>query len=70
MLVAALNPPVITGRIQFEEGGRHMCDFTDCSVEELSAGDAVTMTFRRKYNDKVRNIIGYYWKAVPVKEVG
>ncbi len=70
MLVAGLNPPAITGRIQFEDGGRHMCDFTDCSVEALSAGDAVRMTFRKKYNDKVRDIIGYYWKAVPVKEVG
>ncbi len=70
MFVAGLNPPVITGRVEFEGGGRHMCDFTDCSVEELSAGDAVSMSFRRKYNDKVRDIIGYYWKAVPVKEVG
>ncbi len=70
MFVAGLNPPVVTGRVEFEGGGRNMCDFTDCSVDELSAGDPVTMTFRRKYNDKVRDIIGYYWKVVPVKEVG
>jgi len=69
MLVAGLNPPVVSGRVEFEDGGRNMFDFTDCQVEDLSPGTAVTMSFRRKYNDKVRHIIGYYWKAVPVREV-
>ncbi len=29
----------------------------------------VTMSFRKKYDDKNRDISGYFWKAVPVKEV-
>jgi len=28
------------------------------------------MTFRLRYNDKARKIIGYYWKATPLQEVG
>ncbi len=70
MFGGGFNPPVIYGRVEFDGGGRNMFDFTDCSVKELSAGQAVSMTFRRKYNDKMRQIIGYYWKAAPVKEVG
>jgi hypothetical protein len=27
------------------------------------------MSFRKKYDDKIRDIAGYFWKAVPVKEV-
>lgn len=69
MMGGGLNPPLIYGRVEFEGGGRNMFDFSDCNVDELSAGQAVTMSFRRKYHDKTRNIIGYYWKAVPVKEV-
>jgi len=70
MLAAGLNPPSLGGRIEFEGGGRNMFDFTDCTLEELSAGKAMTMTFRLKYKDKTRNIIGYYWKATPLQEVG
>jgi len=68
MLTPSLDPPAIYGRIEFEGGGRGMFDFTDCAVEDLSPGKPVSMTFRRKYHDKTRNIIGYYWKAVPLKE--
>ena len=69
MLTATLDPPSIYGRLDFEGGGRNTFDFTDCTMEELSLGKSMTMTFRRKYHDKIRDIIGYYWKAVPVKEV-
>jgi len=69
MLTAALNPPTLTGRIEFEGGGRNMFEITDCTLEELHTGKAMTMTFRRKYNDRARNIIGYFWKATPSQEV-
>ena len=69
MLTAALNPPTLTGRIEFEGGGRSMFEITDCVLEELHTGKAMTMTFRRKYNDRSRNIIGYFWKAMPSQEV-
>jgi uncharacterized OB-fold protein len=69
MLNAALDPPSLYGKIEFEGGGRHTLDFTDCTIDELSIGKTMTVTFRRKFHDNIRNIIGYYWKAVPVKEV-
>ena len=68
-LAASLDPPAIYGQVEFEGGGKYMFDFTDCALDELSPGMPVTMTFRRKYYDETRDISGYFWKAVPVKEV-
>ncbi len=68
-LAASLDPPAIYGQVEFEGGGKFMFDFTDCKLDELTPGMAVTMSFRRKYYDDRRDISGYFWKAVPVKEV-
>ena len=46
-----------------------MFDIADCKIEDLSEGKAMEMTFRVRYNDKARNIIGYYWKTTPLQEV-
>jgi|SRR6056297_662849 len=67
-LAASLNPPAIYGQVIFEEGGKYMFDFTDCDLESLSTGMAVEMSFRRKYRDQKRDIAGYFWKAVPIRE--
>jgi 3-hydroxy-3-methylglutaryl CoA synthase len=69
MLAASYNPPAVYGGVKFEGGGKYYFDFTDCALEDLSTGMAVAMSFRRKYIDKKRDISGYFWKAVPVKEV-
>lgn len=69
MLAASPNPPAIYGQVEFEGGGKFLFDFTDCVLDELSTGLAVSMSFRRKYYDKLRDISGYFWKAVPVREV-
>ena len=69
MLMLGLNPPLLTARLEFEGGGRNMFELTDCTIDELETGKAMVMTFRRKYNDKARNIIGYFWKAMPAQEV-
>jgi len=69
MLAASLNPPAIYGQIMFEGGGKYMFDFTDCDLDSLAVKMPVQMSFRRKYYDQHRDIVGYYWKAVPVKEV-
>jgi uncharacterized OB-fold protein len=70
MFGPSLDPPSLAARIEFEGGGKNMFDVADCKIEELSAGKAMTMTFRVRYNDKTRKIIGYYWKAMPLQEVG
>jgi uncharacterized OB-fold protein len=68
-LAASYDPPSIYGQIDFEGGGKFMFDFSDCKLEDLATDMAVTMSFRRKYYDEKRDISGYFWKAVPVKEV-
>ena len=67
MLAASDEPPVKYGMVQFEGGGRHTLEFTDCDVDEVKVGLPVTFSFRRKYADKQRGFTGYFWKAVPVK---
>jgi len=69
MLAASLNPPAIYGAIEFEGGGKFYFDFTDCDLDGLATGMSVSMSFRRKYYDQKRDISGYFWKAVPIKEV-
>jgi len=69
MLAASYNPPAVYGAIEFEGGGKYYFDFTDCDLDALSTGMSVSMSFRRKYYDKKRDIAGYFWKAVPMKEV-
>ncbi len=69
MLAASYNPPAIYGQIEFEGGGKYMFDFTDCDLKDLAVHMPVRMSFRRKYADSKRDIVGYFWKAVPMKEV-
>lgn len=68
-LAPALNPPAIYGQIEFEGGGRYLMDLTDCGLFEVKTGMAVAMSFRRKYWDQKRGVSGYFWKAVPQREV-
>ncbi|MEW6441002.1 MAG: OB-fold domain-containing protein [bacterium] len=65
MLAVSVDPPAIYGLVQFEGGGRALCDFTDCALADVKVGQQVKMSFRIKYYDNVRDFHGYYWKAVP-----
>ncbi|MFH1241333.1 MAG: zinc ribbon domain-containing protein [Pseudomonadota bacterium] len=69
MLAASYNPPAVYGAVEFEGGGKYYFDFTDCDLDSLATGMRVSMSFRRKYYDRKRDIAGYFWKAIPVKEV-
>jgi 3-hydroxy-3-methylglutaryl CoA synthase len=69
LLTTSLNPPAIYGQIEFEGGGKYLMDFTDCDVDEVKTGMPVVMSFRKKYSDDKRGIRGYFWKAVPKREV-
>jgi 3-hydroxy-3-methylglutaryl CoA synthase len=68
MLAESFNPPNIYGQIEFEGGGKMLFDFTDCKLDDLKVGMKVAMSFRRKYYDAKRDVSGYFWKAVPMKE--
>jgi len=67
MLAFSFDPPQIYGIIDTDEGGRMQLDFTDCKQEDLKVGDPVEFTFRKKYSDDLRGIVGYNWKAMPIK---
>ena len=69
MLAASFDPPAIHGQVDFHGGGRYWFDFTDCTLDELNVGMPVEMSFRKRYYDDRRDIHGYFWKAVPIKEV-
>lgn len=57
------NPPTVNVVVDFEGGGRFICEMTDCQPEKVAIGDEVEMTFRRMFTaDAVHN---YFWKARP-----
>ncbi len=64
-LAVAVEPPVIYGMVQFNGGGRTLLDFTDCDLENIQVGQAMKLSFRKKYYDKDRGFTGYFWKATP-----
>jgi len=69
MLAFSYDPPEIYGTVEFEGGGRYLFNFTDCDLKSVQVGMPVEMTFRKKLYDEKRGIHGYFWKAVPRKEV-
>ncbi len=67
LLSVSVDPPAVYGMIQFEGGGRLYADFTDCELGDVSVGQPVALSFRRRYTDKERGFSGYFWKAVPAQ---
>ena len=62
-LAYSLNPPTINVVVDYEGGGRFLCEMTDCEPDKVAIGDEVEMTFRRLFTaDGVHN---YFWKARP-----
>lgn len=66
-LAASLDPPAMSGMIEFEGGGRALADFTDCVLDDIEVGVPVEMTFRVKHYDAQRKFTAYFWKATPCK---
>jgi len=66
-LAFSLNPPVRYGMIDFDGGGRSLCDLTDCESDDLKVDMPIEMSFRRKFVDENRGIYAYCWKAIPVR---
>jgi hydroxymethylglutaryl-CoA synthase len=60
-------PPMIAAAIDFDGGGRFLCEMTDAAPDEIVVGGRVSMTFRRMYtaNSGVHN---YFWKARLIRE--
>jgi 3-hydroxy-3-methylglutaryl CoA synthase len=64
-IMETLDPPVTSTVVDFEGGGRMICDMTDRDVDEVYVGMDVEMTFRKLY--AVGGIINYWWKCKPMR---
>jgi uncharacterized OB-fold protein len=62
-LAFSLNPPTVSVVLDFDGGGRFLCEMTDCEPERVAIGDEVEMTFRRMFT--ADGVVNYFWKARP-----
>jgi hydroxymethylglutaryl-CoA synthase len=62
-LAFSLAPPVVGAIIDFDGGGRFMCELTDVDPAAVAIGMRVEMSFRRLYTS--HGIHNYFWKARP-----
>jgi uncharacterized OB-fold protein len=64
-LMPTLNPPGVNGVIDFEGGGRLICEMTDMNPDKVQVGMIMEMTFRKMFSS--RGVINYFWKAKPAE---
>jgi len=57
------NPPGLNGVVDFEDGGRLMCELTDYDLDQVEISMPLEMTFRKMFQGK--GIVNYFWKAKP-----
>ena len=63
-LTSNKESPAVVAMVDFEGGGRVMCEVTECEPSEIKVGMAVEMCFRKLGQEGgIRN---YFWKARPV----
>ena len=62
----SLSPPNHYGMIEFDEGGRFMCDLTECEEGKVAVGTKIKMMFRIKSIDAKRGFRRYFWKGTPI----
>jgi hydroxymethylglutaryl-CoA synthase len=58
------NPPGLNGVVDFDGGGRLICELTDYDLDQVKIGMPVEMTFRKLFQGK--GIVNYFWKAKPL----
>ncbi|MDP6182889.1 MAG: OB-fold domain-containing protein [Gammaproteobacteria bacterium] len=62
-LAYSLQPPVVSMVVDFDSGGRVVCELTDGDPDAVKIGDRLEMTFRRFYTGQ--GVHNYFWKARP-----
>ncbi len=63
----SVSPPFMYGAVRFADKASLMMEFADFDPGQLRLGDPVTMTFRIKDEDKLRDFRRYFWKAAPLR---
>jgi len=63
-LTPSMESPAVVGVVDFEGGGRVMCEVTECEPSKIKIGMPVEMCFR-KVGQK-GGIRTYFWKARPI----
>ncbi len=64
-VVSGLDSPSTVAVVDFEGGGRIMCNMTDRDPDQVKTGMPVEMTFRKlQYAEGIHN---YWWKCAPVR---
>jgi hydroxymethylglutaryl-CoA synthase len=64
-VVQSVDPPTTVTFVDFEGGGRLMCDMTDRDPAAIEVGIPLEMSFRKLYY--VGGIYNYWWKCQPVR---
>jgi hydroxymethylglutaryl-CoA synthase len=60
------NPPGLNGVVDFDGGGRLLCELTDYDLAKVQIGMPVEMTYRKMYQGE--GLVNYFWKAKPAAE--
>ncbi len=60
------SPPVVAAVVDFDGGGRLLCEMTDVAPDDVAVGTRVAMTFRRLYTAP-NGVHNYFWKARPIR---
>jgi 3-hydroxy-3-methylglutaryl CoA synthase len=63
-LTSSKDPPALIGVVDFEGGGRVMCEITECEPSEIKIGMPVEMCFRKL--GQRGGVHNYFWKARPI----
>jgi hydroxymethylglutaryl-CoA synthase len=64
-LAASIDPPTTIAAVDFDEGGRIICNMVDRDPEEVKTGMPVEMVFRKvHYFEGIHN---YWWKCTPIR---
>jgi hydroxymethylglutaryl-CoA synthase len=64
-VMQTIDPPVTVTVVDFEGGGRLVCDMTDRDPDAVKVGIPLEMTFRKLYY--VGGIYNYWWKCRPAR---
>ncbi len=66
-LAHSVSPPFMYGAVRFEGKASLIMEFADFDPGQLKVGDPVSMCFRIKDQDSMRNFRRYFWKAMPAQ---